>query len=389
MRLSKTLTFVILAIGLASAMADLLSGRAQSLESNLQGRANLGPQGVENPNFMEEAWVKDNGHATSGIIRIRHFDGLPRQYLPLSAASPSRAIKDGCFEWRVFLGRAVIGYDLRVQTERMKGFRDSAGWDEPFCRCFFMVYLTQENDPRIEGLLTDGTSLYIRRGDQWDLRFNKETHRLERGTFNETIKRVTRPVEPEMVFVPAGDYVMGTDDLNGWTAERPTHRVNISGFYVSKHLIDKLEYQPFMRATGRDEPATGSETSYVVKWSDAEAYCKWLSEMTGKHYRLPTEAEWEKAVCASPGLKDVDEGEWVLDWFDENYYSHSPEKDPQGPPCGVPGFEETLEGRQVCTGYRVVRGVQTPAEQWVPSCKKRLYGFPEQERESFRVVLAE
>ena len=307
--------------------------------------------------------------------------------MPLSATTVSRPIKDRPFQWRVFLGRAVIGYDLRVQTETTRGLRVSAGWDEPFCRCFFMVYLAQENDPRIQDLLTDGTSLYMRRGDQWDLRFDKDTHRLERGTFNDTIKRVTRPIEPEMVFVPEGDYVMGTDELVAWTAERPTHRVHISGFYVSKHLTDKSEYRPFMKLTGRDEPEVGSESFYAVKWSDAEAYCKWLSETTGKHYRLPTEAEWERAACGSFGLQEVEDGEWVLDWFDPDYYSHSPETDPQGPPCGIPGFEETLAGRQVCSGYRIVRGLHRLAEQWVPSCKQRGNEFPEHDRESFRVVM--
>jgi len=226
-----------LAIGLVFALSALLfSGGAQVPEVHLQGRAELGTQGVENPDQMEEAWVKDNGHVTSGIIKRMYYAGLPRQYMPLSATTVSRPIKDGHFEWRVFLGRAVIGYDLRVETEMTRGLRYSAGWDEPLGRCFFMVYLAQESDPPIQDLLADGTSLYMRRGDQWDLRFDKDTHRLERGTFNETIKRVTRPIEPEMVFVPEGDYVMGTDELVAWTAERPTHRVYISGFYVSKSL---------------------------------------------------------------------------------------------------------------------------------------------------------
>ena len=73
MRLFKTLTFLILAMDLLFALCAPLSGRGQSSEVNLQGRANLGSQGVENPNQMEEAWVKDNGHVTSGIIKLRYF----------------------------------------------------------------------------------------------------------------------------------------------------------------------------------------------------------------------------------------------------------------------------------------------------------------------------
>jgi iron(II)-dependent oxidoreductase len=49
-----------------------------------------------------------------------------------------------------------------------------------------------------------------------------------------------------------------------------------------------------------------------VNWEDAEAYCRWLSQITGKHYRLPTEQEWEKA--ARGGFPDTRRYPWGSEW---------------------------------------------------------------------------
>jgi sulfatase modifying factor 1 len=117
-----------------------------------------------------------------------------------------------------------------------------------------------------------------------------------------------------------------------------------------------------------DQPVTG------VNWFDAQAYCEWLGTRAGKPYRLPTEAEWERAarggvdsmlytwgneppglqphylelwltgperVGARPpngfGLYDISENvhEWCADWFAADYYARSPERNPTGPDTGT------------------------------------------------------
>jgi formylglycine-generating enzyme required for sulfatase activity len=140
-----------------------------------------------------------------------------------------------------------------------------------------------------------------------------------------------------------------------------------------------------------------------VSWADATAYCQWLSRVTGKHFELPTEAEWEMAARGGldqkkypwgdeepdepkawfgkewngyPTLKDVDYGlpngyglygaagnvyQWVADLYSAHFDAHATSRDPQGPFEGV---------------RRVVRGgsVFDPAER--VRCASRSYRFP-------------
>jgi formylglycine-generating enzyme required for sulfatase activity len=108
---------------------------------------------------------------------------------------------------------------------------------------------------------------------------------------------------PEMVWIPAGTFEMGSSGSSRHTEERPRHTVKVSRFAISRYEVTIAQYEKFAKATGRPMPDTlymEKETHPVVfvSWDDAFYYTKWLSEQTGKKYRLPSEAEWEYAAGA-------------------------------------------------------------------------------------------
>lgn len=125
---------------------------------------------------------------------------------------------------------------------------------------------------------------------------------------------------PEMIVVPAGGFVMGS---NRHDQERPAHRVRVRKFAIGRHEVTRGEYAAFVDATGRadavgcrvlnaaagrgNDPlaswrAPGSAQHddghpvVCVSWADAQAYAAWLSGQAGAPYRLPGEAEWEYAA---------------------------------------------------------------------------------------------
>lgn len=138
--------------------------------------------------------------------------------------------------------------------------------------------------------------------------------------------------EPQMISIPEGPFLMGTsakqleylkDETHiEWLKwELPQHRVYLSEFYIGKYPITNREYQVFIQETTHippkywigDQYPLSKEAHPVVNVScqDAKAYCEWLSNKTGRLYRLPTEAEWEKAA------KGTDERIWP--WGNDFY----------------------------------------------------------------------
>ncbi len=115
--------------------------------------------------------------------------------------------------------------------------------------------------------------------------------------------------EPEMSFVSPGSFIMGSPpvlDPDAFDDEYPLHIVDLKGFYIATTTVTNLQYAIFILQTGYHSPnywqnRVPSKTIYNhpvvdISWYDAVKFCHWLTELTEKPYRLPTEAEWEKAA---------------------------------------------------------------------------------------------
>jgi formylglycine-generating enzyme required for sulfatase activity len=140
--------------------------------------------------------------------------------------------------------------------------------------------------------------------------------------------RVSRALtlEPQLKRVPAGKFLMGNPqekvdrmatlcegesmgaDREWLSAQTPQHELDLPTFDIGQYPVTNAEYEAFVKASegqvspprhweeGKVTPELASHPVVNVSWQDAVAYCAWLSERTGQQYRLPTEAEWEKAA---------------------------------------------------------------------------------------------
>ena len=113
---------------------------------------------------------------------------------------------------------------------------------------------------------------------------------------------------PEMVVIPAGPFTMGSpaNEPERYSDEGPQRRVNIGPFAIGKTEVTFAEWDACVTAgscNGYKPPdqgwGRGRRPVVNVSWKDAKVYVSWLSQHTGKPYRLPSEAEWEYAARAA------------------------------------------------------------------------------------------
>ncbi len=149
-----------------------------------------------------------------------------------------------------------------------------------------------------------------------------------------------KPYEPDLVLVSAGVFTMGDDVAGDWQShslELPEYRISLAPItnYQYAEFIKQRNYSPPKSAGwfGNRPPKDKLKQAVVgVTWYNAMAYCQWLLEMTERPYRLPTEAEWEKAVkqgfiVPSP-LEEWTSTLWGEDWKTAQYiYPYTDERD--------------------------------------------------------------
>ena len=113
-------------------------------------------------------------------------------------------------------------------------------------------------------------------------------------------EKLPNGVTLEMVSLPAGQFLMGSPDSDpdARDNEKPPHQVQVNGFAIGKYPVTQAQYEAVMGTNPSRFQNNPQNPVEKVSWNDAQAFCRKLSQITGKTYRLPTEAEWEYACRA-------------------------------------------------------------------------------------------
>lgn len=154
----------------------------------------------------------------------------------------------------------------------------------------------------------------------------KERNPIRYELYRPYDNRVTSSIkfsEPETVLIPAGPFLMGSDQ--GEVVEAPQHSIYLPDYNIGKYPVTNAQYEEFVKYTKHPAPQKGGWFGKVppkdkldhpvvgVSWYDALAYCQWLSQQSNHLYRLPTEAEWEKAARGTDGQLYPWGNEWDAD----------------------------------------------------------------------------
>ncbi|MBM3890019.1 MAG: formylglycine-generating enzyme family protein [Verrucomicrobia bacterium] len=184
----------------------------------------------------------------------------------------------------------------------------------------------------------------------------------------------------KFVWIELGEFTMGNADTESPDNERPAHKVRLTqGYWMAETLVTHVQYEQFDPDHRNRRPGWAGDDHPViwVTWSEAVAFCLWLSERDGREYRLPTEAQWEYAARGTDGrifpwgnswdgqrcnsaedddgfaqtspVKQFPQGaspfgvldmvgnvwEWCSDWFEPGYGDGSTRQDPAGPAGGT------------------------------------------------------
>lgn len=155
------------------------------------------------------------------------------------------------------------------------------------------------------------SALNIKEFPQSDAGINIEVWRL--NTFTENLNGV----ELEMVLVPGGTFKMGSPKDIGGDSERPQHDVIVPSFYIGKYQITQAQWQAVIVKNPSYFKGDQNLPVETVSWNEAKDFCKKISQMTGKEYRLPSEAEWEYA-CRAGTTGDYAGELDAMGWYKQN-----------------------------------------------------------------------